>query len=149
MLFSELPLTRRKANYSFKVSEKIMMGKKPKLLVVEDNRETQLLIKVALRKEYDVLIVNSADEATVLLSKNHFELVLLDLNLNGQGNGKSILKNIREIMHNTELPVIITTAYDLSLEDKKYFEEHANGFVQKPFDNKILLNSIKQILVKN
>jgi CheY-like chemotaxis protein len=74
---------------------------------------------------------------------------LLDLNLNGQGNGKSILKNIREEMHNTELPVIITTAYDLSLEDKKYFEEHANGFVQKPFDKKILLNSIKQILIKN
>ena len=126
-----------------------MMGKQSKLLVVEDNRETQLLIKVALRNEYDVHIVNSADEAIVMLSKNHFELVLLDLNLNGQGNGKSILKNIREKMNNTELPVIITTAYDLSLEDKKYFEEHANGFVQKPFDKKILLNSIKQILVKN
>jgi CheY-like chemotaxis protein len=149
MLFSVLPLIKRKANNSFIVSEKIMMGKQSKLLVVEDNRETQLLIKVALRNEYDLRIVNSADEAIVMLSKNHFELVLLDLNLNGQGNGKSILKNIREEMHNTELPVIITTAYDLSSEDKKYFEEHANGFVQKPFDKKNLLNSIKQILVKN
>jgi len=85
----------------------------------------------------------------LLLSENNFELVLLDLNLNGQGNGKSILKNIREEMHNSELTVVITTAYDLSSEDKKYFEENANGFVQKPFDKKILLNSIKQALVKN
>jgi CheY-like chemotaxis protein len=126
-----------------------MKGKLKKVLVVEDNLETQLLIKVALRNEYEIQIVNGAEEAILMLSKNQFELVLLDLNLNGQGNGKGILKNIREIMHNTELPVIITTAYDLSPEDKKYFEENADGFVQKPFDKKILLNSIKQILVKN
>ncbi|HEY6625668.1 MAG TPA: response regulator [Ignavibacteriaceae bacterium] len=126
-----------------------MKGKQTKLLVVEDNRETQLLIKVALRDDFDVRITDSADNAMLLLSENNFELVLLDLNLNGQGNGKSILKNIREEMHNSELTVVITTAYDLSSEDKKYFEVNANGFVQKPFNKKILLNSIKQALVKN
>jgi len=126
-----------------------MKGKQTKLLVIEDNRETQLLIKVALRDDFDVRITDSADNAMLLLSENNFELVLLDLNLNGHGNGKSILKNIREEMHNSELTVVITTAYDLSSEDKKYFEENANGFVQKPFDKKILLNSIKQALVKN
>jgi len=126
-----------------------MKGKQTKLLVVEDNKETQLLIKVALRDDFDVRITDSADDAMLLLSENNFGLVLLDLNLNGQGNGKSILKNIREEMHNSELTVVITTAYDLSSEDKKYFEENTNGFVQKPFDKKILLNSIKQALVKN
>ncbi|MBE0573032.1 MAG: response regulator [Ignavibacteriaceae bacterium] len=126
-----------------------MKGKQTKLLVVEDNKETQLLIKVALRDDFDVRITDSADDAMLLLSENSFGLVLLDLNLNGQGNGKSILKNIREEMHNSELTVVITTAYDLSSEDKKYFEVNANGFVQKPFDKKILLNSIKQALVKN
>ena len=126
-----------------------MKGKQTKLLVVEDNRETQHLIKVALRDDFDVRITDSADAAMLLLSENNFGLVLLDLNLNSQGNGKSILKNIREEMHNSELTVVITTAYDLSSEDKKYFEENANGFVQKPFDKKILLSSIKQALVKN
>jgi len=126
-----------------------MKGKQTKLLVVEDNKETQLLIKVALRNDFDVQIVDSANDAMLLLSENNFELVLLDLNLNGHGDGKSILKNIREQMNNSQLPVIITTAYDLSIDDKKYYEENANGFVQKPFDKKILLSSIKQILVKN
>ncbi len=126
-----------------------MKGKQIKLLVVEDNKETQLLIKVALREDFDVRITDSADSAMLVLSENNFGLVLLDLNLNGQGNGKSILKNIREEMHNSDLIVVITTAYDLSSEDKKYFDENANGFVQKPFDKKILLSSIKQALVKN
>ena len=120
-----------------------------KLLVVEDNRETQLLIKVALRNDFNIQIVTGAEDAISLLSKNHFDLVLLDLNLNGQGDGKSILKNIREQMQNSKLPVIVTTAYDLNNDDKEFFEQNANGFVQKPFNKKDLLNSIKPILVKN
>ncbi|MCW8804019.1 MAG: response regulator [Ignavibacteriaceae bacterium] len=126
-----------------------MAGVQHKLLVVEDNRETQLLIKVALRNDFNIQIVTSANDAISLLSKNHFDLVLLDLNLNGQGDGKSILKNIREQMQNSKLPVIVTTAYDLNNDDKEFFEQNANGFVQKPFNKKDLLNSIKPILVKN
>jgi DNA-binding response OmpR family regulator len=124
-----------------------MAGVQHKLLVVEDNRETQLLIKVALRNDFNIQIVASANDAISLISKNHFDLVLLDLNLNGQGDGKSILKNIREQMQNSKLPVIVTTAYDLNNDDKEFFEQNANGFIQKPFNKKDLLNSIKPILV--
>lgn len=124
-----------------------MAGVQHKLLVVEDNRETQLLIKVALRNDFNIQIVTSANDAILLISKNHFDLVLLDLNLNGQGDGKSILKNIRNQMQNSKLPVIVTTAYDLNNDDKEFFEQNANGFIQKPFNKKDLLNSIKPILV--
>jgi DNA-binding response OmpR family regulator len=123
-----------------------MAGVQHKLLVVEDNRETQLLIKVALRNDFNIQIVTSANDAISLLSKNHFDVVLLDLNLNGKGDGKSILKNIREQMQNSKLPVIVTTAYDLNSDDKEFFKQNANGFIQKPFNKKDLLNSIKPVL---
>lgn len=126
-----------------------MKGNFKKILVVEDNKETQLLIKVSLRNDFDVKIAFSADNALSLLLNNHFDLILLDLNLNGQGDGKSILKNIREEMKNNDLRVLVTTAYDLSDDDKKYFYENANGFIQKPFDKKILLSSINNLLSKN
>ena len=126
-----------------------MSGVKRKLLVVEDNRETQLLIKIALRNDFDIQIVENANTAMSVLSKNQFDLVFLDVHLNGQGDGKSILTDIREKMQNSKLLVIITTAYDLNIDDKKFFDENANGFVQKPFNKNELLNSIKQILVKN
>jgi CheY-like chemotaxis protein len=124
-----------------------MAGVQHNLLVVEDNRETQLLIKVALRNDFNIQIVACANDAISLISKNNFDLVLLDLNLNGQGDGKSILKNIREQMRNAKLPVIVTTAYDLNNDDKEFFDKNANGFVQKPFDKKDLLNSIQHILL--
>lgn len=120
-----------------------------KILVVEDNKETQLLIKVSLRNDFDVKIAFSAENALTMLSNYNFDVVLLDLNLNGNGDGKSILRIIREEMKNNDLRVLVTTAYDLSDDDQKYFYEKANGFIQKPFDKKILLNSINQLLTKN
>ena len=47
---------------------------KKKILVVEDNSETQLIIKVNLRDDYDVEIVDNANDALELLKKKHFDL---------------------------------------------------------------------------
>lgn len=123
-----------------------MGGDKKRVLVVEDNNETQLIIKVALRNDYDLDIVDSAESAISLLKINSYDLALLDINLNGDGDGKLILKSIRNELNNKTLPVIMTTAYDLSEEDKTFIEANSNGFIAKPFDKKIILNSIKNIL---
>ncbi|MCW9096909.1 MAG: response regulator, partial [Ignavibacteriaceae bacterium] len=119
-----------------------MAGVRSKLLVVEDNRETQLIIKVTLRDKYDLQVVGNATDAISLLLKNNFDLVLLDLNLDGQDDGKNILTEIREEMRNFDLPVIIATAYDLKPEDEEFYNQNANGFIPKPFDKKTLLESV-------
>ena len=120
-----------------------------KLLVVEDNRETQLIIKVALRDSYDLQVVDNSNDAISLLLSNSFDLVLLDLNLDGKDEGKTILSKIREEMKNTKVPVIIATAYDLKPEDEQFYHENANGFIPKPFNKKDLLRIVNKILLKN
>ena len=125
------------------------MGNKDKILVVEDNRETQLIIKAALRNDFDVQVESSANNALAALAQTSFDAVLLDLNLSGEGDGKSILKELREGIKNDKLPVIITTAYDLNPEDKKFFDENANDFLLKPLDKKTLLNSINNLLTRS
>jgi len=126
-----------------------MAGVQHKLLVVEDNRETQLLIKVALRDGFDLQVVSNASDAISLLMNNNFDLVLLDLNLDGKDDGKTILREIREEMKNLKLPVIIATAYDLKPEDEKFYHENANGFIPKPFDKITLINSVNKMLSSN
>ena len=126
-----------------------MAGLRNRLLVVEDNRETQLIIKVALRDSYDLKIAGNTFDAISLLSKNKFDLVLLDLNLEGKDDGRTILREIREEMKNLELPVIIATAYDLKPEDEEFYNQNANGFIPKPFDKKILLGIVNKVLSKN
>ncbi|MCW8809937.1 MAG: response regulator [Ignavibacteriaceae bacterium] len=125
-----------------------MMGARSKLLVVEDNRETQLIIKVALRNNYDLQAVTNVNDAISSLSKNEIDLVLLDLNLSGKEDGRIILSEIRDKMKNDKLPVIIVTAYDLTPDDEKFFREKANGLITKPFDKKDLLGIINKVLQK-
>ena len=126
-----------------------MTGVRSKLLVVEDNRETQLIIKVALRDSYDLQVVSNASDAISIILNNNFDLVLLDLNLDGKDEGKTILGKIREEMNKVELPVIIATAYDLRPEDENFYNENANGFIPKPFDKKELLGIVNKVLSNN
>lgn len=126
-----------------------MSGVQRKLLVVEDNRETQLIIKALLRNKYITQVVDNVTDAISHLSKTDFDLVLLDLNLNGDGNGKTLLMKIREEGKSHLIPVIIITAYDLKPEDEKYFSENANGYIPKPFNKKVLLQTVEKLLPIN
>jgi len=72
-----------------------MSGEQKKILVVEDNLETQLLIKVALRNKYKLELTNNANDAIRKINEGSFDLVLLDINLNDEMDGKDILSHIR------------------------------------------------------
>lgn len=126
-----------------------MSGVQRKLLVVEDNRETQLIIKAFFRNKYDTQVVDNVTDAISHLLKTDFDLVLLDLNLNGEGIGKSLLMKIRKEEKSHLIPVIIITAYDLKPEDEKFFSENANGYIPKPFNKKVLLQTVEKLLPIN
>ncbi|MEJ2104125.1 MAG: response regulator [Ignavibacteriaceae bacterium] len=118
-------------------------------MVVEDNKETQLIIKVALREKYDLLTVGNVDDALTSLSQNEFDLILLDLNLGGSEEGRIVLSEIRDKRQNHKLPVLIVTAYDLQPESEKFYREKSNGIITKPFDKKTLLETVDKILSIN
>ncbi len=124
-----------------------MSGERKNILVVEDNLETQLIIKVALRDSYNIELTNNANDAISFIDKNSFDLILLDINLNDEGDGKDILSFLRGKYDKTELPVIVMTAYDLSDEDKIYFAENANSFIPKPIDKNIICNEIEKVIL--
>jgi len=126
-----------------------MSGDKHKLLVVEDNRETQLIIKALFRNRYHTQVVDNVTDAITQLSEINFDLILLDLNLNGDGNGKTLLIKIRKDEKSHMIPVIIISAYDIKPEDEKFFSENANGYIPKPFNKKILLQTVEKLLLKN
>ena len=94
-----------------------MTSQKNKILVVEDNTETQLIIKVNLRNIYDVELTDNADDAIKLIKSNDFDLVLLDINLGNSADGRDVLNMIKKEVEYSNLPVIIITAYDIKRED--------------------------------
>ncbi len=123
-----------------------MTSKKNKILVVEDNTETQLIIKVNLRNIYDVEITDNIDDAISLIKNNNFDLVLLDINLGNGKDGRDVLNMIKEEPDYSNLPVIIITAYDIDEDEKDLLMKLSCDYLEKPLDKKVLLNSIGNCL---
>lgn len=123
-----------------------MTSKKNKILVVEDNTETQLIIKVNLRDIYDVEITDNIDDAMSLINNNNFDLVLLDINLGNSDDGRDVLNMIKKEPDYSNLPVIIITAYDIDDDEKELLMKLSCDYLEKPLDKKVLLNSIGSCL---
>ncbi len=116
------------------------------ILVVEDIDTSIKFFDAALRKsQAKILWAKNGDEAIKMLNENIdiIDLVLLDLNLPGL-NGFEVLKYLREV--DTELPVIVQTAYLFSGERKTSLSMGANGFISKPVQLNDLLNNIARYL---
>ncbi len=114
--------------------------------MVEDNTETQLIIKVNLRDVYDVEITDNTVDAISLIKNNNFDLVLLDINLGNGKDGRDVLNMIKKEPDYSNLPVIIITAYDIDDDEKDLLMKLSCDYLEKPLDKKVLLNSIGSCL---
>ena len=81
-----------------------------------------------------------------LLSRNEYDLLLLDLALPGQ-SGIDLLPRIVEMQPN--LPVIMITAYGTVGNVVDAIRAGAENFVQKPWDNEKLLADIRAAVARH
>ncbi|MGB0840004.1 MAG: response regulator, partial [Chitinophagales bacterium] len=112
-----------------------------RLLLVEDNIINQkVAIKILRKWRADVHIANNGKECVELLRGNHFDLILLDLQMPVM-DGYDTVRYVREELEMNEIPVIALTAS--AYEDKKYlFEIGFNDYLTKPFNTDQLYDTI-------
>ncbi len=108
-----------------------------KILIVEDDASIHDVIEELLQKEdYTVDNAYSGTEALLLLEKETYDLILLDLMLPAI-SGEEIIKKVNKT------PIIVLSA-KISTEDKvNCLLSGANDYITKPFDSKELLARIK------
>lgn len=105
---------------------------KPSILIVDDDevmRET--LSDVLKRGEYEVYSVGFGGEALSVIKKNIIDLILLDMRL-PDGDGLELLKKVKEF--DTEILVIIMTAYSDIQTAVSAMKSGAYHYINKPFD---------------
>ena len=115
-----------------------------KILVVEDD----LALSAGLCFELDsggylTVAAYNCQKARQLLSGDHFDLALLDVNL-PDGNGFDLCREIKA--QHPELPVIFLTANDLETDVLNGFDMGAEDYVTKPFNMQILLRRVEVAL---
>ena len=112
-----------------------------KVLIVEDEKKIADALVTGLQAEgYLAKSVDSGEEALFTLSREAFDLIVLDVMLPGR-NGFEVLKLIRE--SNDSLPVVMLTARD-GVEDRvQGLDIGADDYLTKPFAFTELLARIR------
>lgn len=121
---------------------------KPKILVVEDEIIVAVNLGQKLKKlGYELVgITSSGEEAIQKAEENHPDLVLMDINIEGNLDGIETAEVLRTRFHT---PVIYLTAYaDESTLDRAKKTEPL-GYIVKPFESDQLRSSIEVALYKN
>lgn len=107
-------------------------GKKMKVLVVEDSEEYQKIIGRTL-SDYTVTLAGSAEDASAILKKDTFDLILVDINL-PKKDGYSLISEIQASHDLTEVPLLCLTGRKEITDKVTAFSLGADDYITKPFD---------------
>ena len=103
-----------------------------KILLVEDDEfAAELIYNYFLDYGFHVTFTFNAFDSLEKIENEEFDIVILDINLPDM-NGFEVLKNIKS--KNSNIPVIITSAYNDKNVKLKAFRYGANDYMIKPID---------------
>lgn len=119
---------------------------KAKILLIDDEVDLVETVKFRLQmNDYEVMVAYDGEETFQKIEDYKPDLILLDLKLPGMP-GEEIYKLLKLRPSTEHIPVILFTA---SKDDNELAEIGAEDFIQKPFEAKVLLKKIKELLEKN
>ncbi len=119
------------------------MEKKNRILIVDDILKNIQLLGTVLRDAgYETAFATNGKDALDVLSKNQFDLILLDVMMPIL-NGYDTCIQIRNTLHLTEIPIIFLTAKDDQESIVQGLEAGGQDYVIKPFNEKELLARIE------
>lgn len=120
-----------------------------RVLLVEDTPINQRLETILLtRMGYEVSIANNGIEAIEACAANHFDLILMDIQMPEMG-GMEATEAIRAMEQDRQTrrtPIIAVTANALIGDRERYIASGMDGYVSKPIAVEALRTEIRRLL---
>lgn len=129
--FTRKPFAEKELAYLFERIAEFSGDNLEKILIIEDNINQFESIKALF--DSDGIICESAlsaKEALLMLNKNNYHLIVLDLSL-PDSKGNQLLIEIKNNEKYSEIPVIIYTGKNLNAEEERELKKYANTIVIK------------------
>ena len=119
-----------------------------KILIVEDESLVALEISSALKKEDYIItaVVDNAEEALQSIKNDMPDLVMMDININGDINGVELAA---EIKYDKNIPIIFLTAYEDKETIDKAVQTFPSAYLIKPFSRKELYANVRVALAQS
>lgn len=121
------------------------------ILLAEDNVVNQMVAKILLENQgHTVTTAFDGKEVLRILKNETFDLVLMDVQMPQMDGFKAtatIRKRERMIKGSKHIPIIAVTAYAMKGDCEKCIEAGMDGYIQKPFDAKLLMETINKVVI--
>jgi len=118
-----------------------------RILLLEDDEVLAKLVGAYLSQYFQIDVVNNIAEAKDYIEQVHYDVVLLDRNINDVDIGMSLIERVKTKKHSTG--VIVISAYDTVADRIEGLNLGADDYLDKPFDNDELLARIYAITRRN
>lgn len=122
-----------------KKESEVYMVDKPRILVIDDERQIQRALRSILGQSYEVFSASTGEEGLALAAAQQPDLVILDLGL-PDIKGVEVCRQLREW---SAMPVIILSAHDSETEKVAALDAGADDYLTKPFGFEELLARIR------
>ncbi|NQT63302.1 MAG: response regulator [Candidatus Marinimicrobia bacterium] len=122
-----------------------MTNRKDKILIVEDDKASQLYYSTILNDLYDLRVVPTADQAREALQQEVFSLAIIDISLPGGEDGTSLIKWIKK-EHSHNLPLVAITAHAFPQHREAALQAGAQEYFTKPILSSMLLEMIRRYI---
>lgn len=119
------------------------------LLIVEDEPDGQAVV-TGLLQIYNINAdaVGTAEEALQQLEHNHYDAVIIDLNLPGI-DGIELVSIIRDNPALHDLPCVAITAYHASSVKQQALHAGFDAYFAKPLDDTGFVRSLERVIQEN
>ena len=117
---------------------------KNKILLLEDDLNlSETVAEYFDEQGFEVVCVYDGDDAISSIYENHFDLLLLDVNVPNK-NGFDVLKEIRA--QNNNVPAIFTTSLNSMNSLEEGYISGCDDYIRNPFELRELLFRVQTIL---
>ena len=115
-----------------------------RILVVDDDKNTRLLLKAVLESaNYTVAVASDGLEALEVMDNEHIDLAIVDVMM-PKMDGYELTRTLRENQNN--LPILMISAKQLPVDKHKGFLAGTDDYITKPIDDEEMLYRIKALL---
>jgi len=118
------------------------MGRRKRILVVDDNSVNREIIEEILDGEHEVLMAANGSDAIKLAERYRPQVVLLDVMLPGL-DGYDTCRKLRAMPSMAQARIIMVSAKAMPSERAQGIDAGADAYVTKPFDDGDLVEAIR------
>lgn len=127
------------------LQEALSTDKKHTLLIIEDNTDIRMYLKILFSSLYNILLAENGLQGLDIARRELPDLIITDIMMPGM-NGFECCRALKEDLNTCHIPIILLTALSEEEDVKKGIELGADEYIYKPFNPEILRLKVKHLI---